>query len=197
MMVDMRNRLMTLNWKRCMRLWSQSMRLIKFSMLHRDKVELVFTWPKLEKRHPTSELPQHSKIKIWCSHNTESQVLSFGVVFPFSKWHISYVEIIKILEKENKCQFIMVQKIWIFVPSVLLYVLSSHKQLEQDINIESITKTKLLSHILEKEQPQRVISIQLWISLQLWGVRLYSIAEIICTPSPHLSMINMQVMVSL
>jgi hypothetical protein len=44
---------------------------------------------------------------IYSFHNIESQELSFGVVFQFSRWHINFVETKKTLEKESKCQSIM------------------------------------------------------------------------------------------
>jgi len=165
MMVDMKNRSMMQSWRKCMRLWLQSMKLIKFLMLLKDKAELVFTWHRQVKKHQILEQLLLLKIKIWCSHNTENPELSFGVVFQFNKWHINCVEIISIMAKVNKCQSTMVQKIWISAQSVHHYVPNFHKHQVPDTNIESTMKTRLLLHTLEKELPLRVISIQLWILL--------------------------------
>ena len=89
------------------------------------------------------EQPPLSKTLICFSLNTENQVHSFGVVFRFNRWHISFVEIISITERQSKCQFIMEARILIFVQCQVLSAHSFLKQQALDTNTELIMRTKL------------------------------------------------------
>ena len=179
-----------------MKQWLLLMKLIRFSMLHRDKAELVFIWHRLEKKHRILEQQRLLKMMICYSHNIENQVLSFGVVFLSNKWHINCVATTLISVRVNRCQYIMDPRIWIFVLLVHHYAHRYLKHLALDINIGLITKIKLPSHTLEKELPQRVISIQLWTSPQPWDAKHSSIAETICMLSRPQLTINTQEMES-
>ena len=93
--MGMKNLFQMTNSRRCTARWSPSTRQIKCSMRRRGKAELVFTWLNSAKRHPILARRQRLRIKICSSHSTGNQALSFGVVFPSSRWLINFVETIK------------------------------------------------------------------------------------------------------
>ena len=159
--MDMKSWFQKTSSRRCIKPWSQSMKQIRYSMQPKGRAELVSIWLSLVKKHQILEQQRPLKTKICYSHNIGSQVRSFGVVSPSSRWHISCVEIIKISEKLSKCQFIMEARSSTFAPSQVLYALSFLKPPEQAINIGLTMKIKWQWHILEKEQHPKVISIQL------------------------------------
>lgn len=95
---------------RCTTLWSPWTRSIKFTMLHKDKVEFHSIWNNVVKKPQESVLLLLWKTTTWFSLSIERLELFCGEDLVFNKWLINLLVINSILERANKCPFIMAQK---------------------------------------------------------------------------------------